>query len=326
MEAIKIKEVSKSFGDLEALKKASLSIGKGQIFGLLGPNGAGKSTLINIISGLLRQDSGVVEIFGKTGDKKIIGVTPQENSFYEELSVWENLVFFGHMYGVPGKKLNKRVEGLIRSLELWDKKDTPAGYLSGGMKKRLSVGCSLVHEPKILILDEPTVGLDPDARQVLWRIVQDTHKKGVTIIITTHYMDEADFLCDRIAIMHRGNVIAIGKPSELKNLVGEDVIEIKTSPGESNEELLSFAKIIPAVSSVGENVGKPRIRTKKADEVLPKLIKYANKINEKVVRVNVRKTTLEDVFMTLTQEKDEKPSLKESDEKLGRTKVEEGSG
>lgn len=234
---IEVRSLSKSYGDFMALFDVSLDIEKGTIFGLLGPNGAGKSTLIRVLSCQSRPTSGHALIAGldvvsqKKDVLSIIGVVPQENSFYEDLTVNENLTYFGSLYRVPGHEIKERSRNILSMLKLGEKTNSRGGTLSGGMKTRLNIACALVHKPRVLILDEPSVGLDPVSRQALWDTIRELNREGTTILITTHYMQEADALCDRILIMNRGKIVVEGKPGELKEAAGEKVLQITSSPG-----------------------------------------------------------------------------------------------
>jgi len=234
---IKILKLSKNYGDFKALFDVSLEIEKATIFGLLGPNGAGKSTLIKVLSCQSRPSGGHAYIDGLdvVVDKKkvlsIIGVVPQENSFYDDLTVNENLTYFGSLYRVPGPEIKERSSNILSMLKLAEKTNSRAGTLSGGMKTRLNIACALVHKPRVLILDEPSVGLDPVSRQALWDTIREVNSEGTTILITTHYMQEADALCDRILIMNRGKIVVEGNPEELKEAAGEKVLRITSNPG-----------------------------------------------------------------------------------------------
>lgn len=235
---IELRSITKSYGNFKVLDNVTLAIEKGIIFGLLGPNGAGKSTLIKILSCQSRPSSGHAFISGLDviSDKKdilsIIGVVPQENSFYDELTVSENLMFFGSLYRIPVINIKKRSHKILTLLKLDEKSNVRANNLSGGMKTRLNIACALVHKPEVLILDEPSVGLDPVSRKALWETIRVVNREGTTILLTTHYMEEADLLCDRILIMNRGKIVIEGKQDDLKKKVGEKVILITSSPGD----------------------------------------------------------------------------------------------
>jgi ABC-2 type transport system ATP-binding protein len=270
---------------------------KGVIFGLLGPNGAGKSTLINILTCALRPTGGSAFISGLDviGDRKdvlsIIGVVPQEKSFYEDLSVMENLIYFGSLYGMP------RIE-IKRHLRLADKKDKRASDLSGGMKTRLNIACALIHKPEVLILDEPSVGLDPVSAMALWKTIRKVNGDGVTVLITTHDMIEADELCHRIVIVNRGKIVEEGTPDELKEKVGIEKILIKSTPGEYH----ALAEKIEKVASVEETEDSLTISSSDFQSILPKVLEIFREGNETVVDITASKPNLKDVFIHATGE------------------------
>ncbi len=222
---IQIKNLSKSFGPTTAVDNVSLTIGKGELFGLLGPNGAGKSTLINVLTGLLSADSGTVSFSGFDGAKngrdikRVLGLVPQELSFYLNYSAMENVRFFASLYGLSGKALSEAAQAALEFAGLSDAGKKPAKTFSGGMKRRLNIACGIAHGPQIIVLDEPTVGIDPQSRNHILRSVENLRKQGRTIIYTTHYMEEAEELCTEIAIMDKGKIIARGTQEELKLMI-----------------------------------------------------------------------------------------------------------
>ena len=303
---IEIQSVSKTFGDFRALNDISLNIEKGTIFGLLGPNGAGKSTLINILSCQTRPSSGSVYISGLdvVSDKKdvlsIIGVVPQENSFYDELTVAENLRYFGSLYGVAGIDIKKRSHRMLEMLQLTEKKGSRASTLSGGMKTRLNIACALIHKPEVLILDEPSVGLDPVSRKALWDTIREVNNEGTTILITTHYMDEADLLSDRILIMHRGNIVVEGTPGELKQTVGERVIQITSTPG-NYPALTERLDQLEGVASCTVNENGLMI-TLLDEKALEYVIETFEGRGEHITNIESNRPSLENVFIHFAQE------------------------
>ena len=303
---IEIQSVSKTFGDFKALNDISLDIEKGTIFGLLGPNGAGKSTLINILSCQNRPSSGSVYISGLdvVSDKKdvlsIIGVVPQENSFYDELTVAENLRYFGSLYGVTVIDIKKRTHRILEMLQLTEKKSSRASTLSGGMKTRLNIACALIHKPEVLILDEPSVGLDPVSRKALWDTIREVNSEGTTILITTHYMDEADLLSDRILIMHRGNIVVEGTPEELKNTVGERVILITSTPG-NYHDLTEQLGALESVASCLDSEKGLKI-TLNSKQPLEQIIDIFESGNEHIINIESNRPSLENVFIHFAQE------------------------
>jgi len=303
---IEIKKISRTFGEFKALNDVSLDIEKGTIFGLLGPNGAGKSTLIKVLSCQMRPTTGSAFISGLdvVSDKKyvlsIIGVVPQENSFYDELTVTENLRYFGSLYGVAVIDIKKRSHRVLEMLHLTDKSSSRASTLSGGMKTRLNIACALIHKPEVLILDEPSVGLDPVSRRALWDTIREVNREGTTILITTHYMEEADLLCSRILIMHKGNIIVEGEPEELKGLIGERVIQITSTPG-SYKSIIGRPDFPDSVSSRGINEKGLKI-TLKDEQALQQVINIFESSGETIINVESNRPSLEDVFIHFAEE------------------------
>ena len=303
---IEIKKISRTFGEFKALNDVSLDIEKGTIFGLLGPNGAGKSTLIKVLSCQMRPTTGSAFISGLdvVTDKKdvlsIIGVVPQENSFYDELTVTENLRYFGSLYGVAVIDIKKRSHHVLNMLQLTEKGSSRASTLSGGMKTRLNIACALIHKPEVLILDEPSVGLDPVSRKALWDTIREVNREGTTILITTHYMEEADLLCSRILIMHRGNIIVEGEPEELKGLIGERVIQITSTPG-SYKSIIGRPDFPDSVSSRGINEKGLKI-TLNDEQSLQQIINIFESSGETIINVESNRPSLEDVFIHFAKE------------------------
>ena len=303
---IEIKNISRTFGEFKALNDVSLDIEKGTIFGLLGPNGAGKSTLINVLSCQMRPTSGSAFISGLdvVTDKKdvlsIIGVVPQENSFYDELTVTENLRYFGSLYGIAVIDIKKRSHRILEMLMLTEKGSSRASTLSGGMKTRLNIACALIHKPEVLILDEPSVGLDPVSRKALWDTIREVNRQGTTILITTHYMEEADLLCDRILIMHRGNIVVDGTPEDLKNTVGERVIRITSTPGNYNA-LADWVSALEGVASCTVNENGLKI-TLTHEQALEHVIETLDVGGEHITNIESNRPSLENVFIHFARE------------------------
>ncbi len=298
---IRIASISKRYDNFQALFDVSLDIEKGTIFGLLGPNGAGKSTLIRVLSCQSRPSGGHAYIDGLdvVADKKkvlsIIGVVPQENSFYDDLTVNENLIYFGSLYGVPGIEIKERSHNILEMLKLAEKENNRAGTLSGGMKTRLNIACALVHKPRVLILDEPSVGLDPVSRQALWDTIREVNREGTTILITTHYMQEADALCDMILIMNRGKIVVQGKPGELKGAAGEMVLRITSSPGNYGK-IKSGLGDMKAIRSISINEAGLNI-TLNEDLPVHDIFDFFESQGEKINTVESSSPSLEDVFI-----------------------------
>ncbi len=303
---IEIKKISRTFGEFKALNDVSLDIEKGTIFGLLGPNGAGKSTLINVLSCQMRPTTGSAFISGLdvVSDKKdvlsIIGVVPQENSFYDELTVAENLGYFGSLYGVATIDIKKRSHRILEMLQLTEKGSSRASTLSGGMKTRLNIACALIHKPEVLILDEPSVGLDPVSRKALWDTIREVNREGTTILITTHYMEEADLLSDRILIMHKGNIVVEGTPDELKNTVGERVVQITSTPG-NYPALTDRLDTLEGVAACTVYEKGLKI-TLTNEQVLQQVINIFESSGETIINVESNRPSLEDVFIHFAEE------------------------
>jgi ABC-2 type transport system ATP-binding protein len=287
--AVDVKGVRQEFAKFTALDGVDLQVLEGETFGLLGPNGAGKSTLISIIAFLAKPSAGEARVFGRR-DRSLIGLAPQENSFYGELTVWENLEFFGRLYSVRGRELGARAAETLALLNLEDKRNARAETLSGGMKRRLNVACALMHEPKLLILDEPSVGLDPTSRRVLWGVIQRLRGKGMAILVTTHYMDEADYLCDRIAVLQKGRIVAEGTPAQLKKRVLAEIrLTLTGAPTKRDVELCEKC-------SVDGNT--LILKTLDPEDELPRL---TQRFGKRLKSVEVKKPSLEDFFLQLTE-------------------------
>ncbi len=303
--AIEAQNLTKKYGDFLAVNDLNLKIKKGEVFGFLGPNGAGKTTSISIMVGLLRPSSGNVLINGKEvedTDKQTIGICPQELVLWENLTCYESLKLMGDMYEVPKDVLNQRIEKLLKDLFLTDKADTVVSNLSGGMKRRLNLALAVIHEPEIVLLDEPSEGLDPQSRRVLWNYIQSLRDiEGKTVILTTHLMDEADRLSDRVAIIDHGQLLKLDTPKNLKKEVGEgDIIEITLSDQQNNEEVINYLKGFGDVISVIELEGKINLRALNAVSKLPKIIGTLEESSISIDDLAIRQNTLEDVFIELT--------------------------
>jgi ABC-2 type transport system ATP-binding protein len=233
---IEVRDLQKTYGDLVAVNRVSFAVGAGTVFGLLGPNGAGKSTTISCLSGLLRPTAGSITIggFDMAGDavraKASLGIVPQELAIYEDLSAQDNLAYWGAAYGLKGSRLKQRVAHVLNRIGLTDRANDLPKHYSGGMKRRLNFGCGLVHEPRTLLLDEPTVGVDPQSRERLFDLVREEKAKGTCVLYTTHYMEEAERLCDELAIIDHGKIIAAGTLNELRaEFGGNDIIRLSGS-------------------------------------------------------------------------------------------------
>lgn len=294
---IKVEGLSKRYGDIQAIRGITFEVFRGEIFGMVGPNGAGKTTTIEIMEGLREQNEGCVEIFGldplKNKDelKEIIGVQLQKTAIFNRLKVKEAISFFGNLYR---KKLG--TDYLLKLFQLEERANSYIKNLSGGEHQRLSVALAFVNDPEILFLDEPTTGMDPHARREMWEIIKDCRKKGKTVILTTHYMEEAERLCDRVAIIDRGKIIAMDKPKELIRRLGVPKrIELKMR----NHYTAQQIEKIPEILEVKKEGDELIIYTKEPAKVLSKLFNHNIDIEE----LRVTDATLEDVFIKLTGRK-----------------------
>jgi ABC-2 type transport system ATP-binding protein len=297
--------ITKDFDGFKAVDGLSLQVKKGEVFGFLGPNGAGKTTFINTMVGLLKPTSGKILINGadvQEIDKELIGICPQELVLWDHLTCKESLKLMGDMYEVPKKLLKSRVDKLLKDLLLTDKADTVVTKLSGGMKRRLNLALALVHEPEIVVLDEPSEGLDPQSRRVLWNYIKSLRDdEGKTVILTTHLMDEADKLSDRVAIIDHGQLIRLDTTENLKKEIGEgDVVEMKLSKPQMNMKVIESLKSIQQIISVLEVDGVINLRAMDAVGKLPQIMDKVESTGVQISDLSVRQNTLEDVFIELT--------------------------
>ncbi|MGL4452843.1 MAG: ABC transporter ATP-binding protein [Sarcina sp.] len=304
MFAIEINELNKKFGDFVAVNNLSLKIKKGEIYGLLGPNGAGKSTTIGIICGLLKPTSGKVNILdvdvtkSMRGQNKKIGFVPQDISVYSDLTAYENLKFFGQLYGLRGRKLEERIEFALEFTGLSDVRKKLSKEFSGGMKRRLNIGCAILHEPEIVIMDEPTVGIDPQSRNSILEAVKKLNEEGVTIIYTTHYMEEVESICSEIAIIDHGNVIVSGSKEELKSIVSEhNILEISLNKEDINLDSLSD---IRGIAKFDYKENKVTIFSDKDVNNLNNIIDFFSTKDVKIENIGFKDINLETVFLSLT--------------------------
>jgi ABC-2 type transport system ATP-binding protein len=308
MNIVKIEGLTKKFGDVIAVDNISLDIEEGEIYGLLGPNGAGKSTIINILCGLINMDKGTIEILGKdiqhnsTYTKQNIGVVPQDIAIYEDLRAYENVKFFASLYGLKGDKLKKEVEEALNFVGLLDKKNEYPKNFSGGMKRRLNIACAIAHRPKLIIMDEPTVGIDPQSRNHILQSVKKLNSLGCTIIYTTHYMEEVEAICNNIAIIDHGKVIAHGTKDELNDLV-TDVNYVTITANDITQVNLDELKEIPGVVKIDIDNDKIKMQSKRDVANLDKIILFFTSNNISIKNIENKNPDLESVFLTLTGRK-----------------------
>ena len=302
--AIEIRNLHKSYDDTAALCGIDLTIKPGEFYGLLGPNGAGKTTTIGIITGLVKLESGSVSVFGKDiitdyrFTRSRIGVSPQEFTSDWFFSIEKLLIFQAGYYGIPKKVALPRVEEVMKKLGLYEKREEKIRFLSGGMKRRFMIAKSLVNDPDILILDEPTAGVDVELRRMLWEYLNELHGKGKTILLTTHYIEEAEKLCERVSIINDGRIVTEGGPDELIRSLGKGSIEVRLTGWQERDgrrlDGLSFAY------EPGEGDGKLIFSVDDPEKELPHVVELVSRNGCHIHEVKITKSSLEDVFVSLT--------------------------
>jgi len=303
--AIQMQKLNKRYGDFTAVQSLDLTIRQGEIFSLLGPNGAGKSTTISMLSCLLPPTSGDAQVMGHSIThaprqvKQAIGVVPQEIAIYEDLSARGNLFFWGRMAGLKGDLLKQRVNRVLEMIGLTQRENDRSGKSSGGMKRRLNIGIALMHEPPSVIMDEPTVGIDPQSRRKILDGVKELNARGVTVLYTTHYMEEAEELSHRIAIMDGGRIIAQGTRSELIQRVGEQQ-RITLNLAGSPAVLLEACRALPGVQSAEARENNLHLMVRESSRVLPAVFELADRVGRRILSLDIQEPNLEAVFLHLT--------------------------
>jgi ABC-2 type transport system ATP-binding protein len=300
--AVEARDLVKRFGKFVAVNQLTLSIRRGELLSLLGPNGAGKSTTLRILTTLLTADEGSVVILGFRSPaenrliKPLLGLVPQEIALYTQLSPRANLRFFGRLYGLSSRELEQRIDGLLTAVGLLERGDDPVEALSGGMQRRVNIAAALVHEPEIIFLDEPTVGLDPVTRAAIWKIIEDLKARGKTLVLTTHYMEEAEALSDRVAIVDHGRLLVVGTTAELIQATGMQTMLRLTVAGDGAacEEAL---RGLPEVKQVGVSDGQVRVYTESGARLLPTLLQTLLNRGIEVRAVEVTVPNLGAVFL-----------------------------
>lgn len=307
---IEVLNLQKTFDEIKAVQDVSFDVEEAEIFSLLGPNGAGKTTTISMLSCLLRPDDGDALVMGHSirkdpvGVKSVLGVVPQEIALYEDLTARENLNFWGKMYGLRGKTLKSRVDEMLEIIGLSERAKDRVGKFSGGMKRRVNIAVALLHKPKVIYMDEPTVGIDPQSRRNILDNVVELKKQGMTVLYTTHYMEEAQELSDHIAIMDHGKIIANGTHDELVQIVGElDRITLTVSTLTSDDDCAKVLKSwqeIPGVQSTQDDEGTFTLLVNDSNLVLPHLFEKANSLGVHITEIDLQEPNLEAVFLHLT--------------------------
>ena len=303
--AIQVQDMHKAFGEIQAVQGISFDVAQGEIFSLLGPNGAGKTTTISMLSTLLRPDQGDALVMGRSvcsdpmGVKSVLGFVPQELALYEDLSARENLMFWGRMYGLRRGKLRSRVDEVLEIIGLTDRAKDRVGKYSGGMKRRVNIGIALLHKPKVIYMDEPTVGIDPQSRRNILDSVLALKDQGMTVLYTSHYMEEAEQLSDHIAIMDHGKLIALGTHAELVKIVGQmSRILLTISP--VSEMIFEKWKAVSGVEKITSEDDIHTLLVDDSHQVLPRLFEAASALGTRITSVDIQEPNLETVFLHLT--------------------------
>lgn len=303
---LELTNLTKKYNDTTVVNNISLNVKRGEIFGLLGPNGAGKSTTVSMISTVLRPTSGSITIDNKSlrekpiEIKKIMGIVPQDLALYQALSAKENLEFFGSLYGLSGKKLKNRTNEVLEIIELQDKKNQDVAEFSGGMKRRVNIGVALMNDPKLLILDEPTVGIDPQSRNHILETVKKLNQdRGMTVIYTSHYMEEVEYLCKNVAIIDHGSLIALGTKEELKqSLAACDTLTVNFS--EASEGALKQLNRIPGISKVNIEGNQISMLVSTNDKNVIEIVDEIKKLGIKLTSFKYEEVNLESIFLQIT--------------------------
>ncbi len=305
MIAIEVQDLHKAFGEIKAVQGVSFDVAPGEIFSLLGPNGAGKTTTISMLATLLRPDQGDAKVMGHSirqdpmGVRSVLGVVPQEIALYEDLTARENLNFWGKMYGLRGKVLQARVAEVLETIGLTDRAKEQVKKYSGGMKRRVNIGVALLHKPQVIYMDEPTVGIDPQSRRNILDSVIALKDQGMTVLYTTHYMEEAQELSDHIGIMDNGKLIAYGTHLELVKIVGEmDRLSLTVSAESAG--LLEAWKVVAGVKQITSEDGTLNVLVDDSNLVLPRLFEAAAAQGVRITSIDIEAPNLEAVFLHLT--------------------------
>jgi ABC-2 type transport system ATP-binding protein len=303
--AIQVQDLHKNFGEVYAVKGVAFDVPSGEIFSLLGPNGAGKSTIISMLSCLLRPTQGDALVMGHAitrapqAVKASIGVVPQDIALYPDLSARENLNFWGKMYGLRGEPLASRVDEVLEIIGLTGRQHGKVGTFSGGMKRRVNIGAALLHRPEVIIMDEPTVGIDPQSRRHILDNVKELNRQGMTVLYTTHYMEEAQELSDHIAIMDQGQIIAHGTHDELVKIVGE-LDRLALTINTESEQIMTRWQATEGVQKISAQNGNLTLLVEDSNMVLPRLFESATQDGVRITSLDIQEPNLEAVFLHLT--------------------------
>jgi ABC-2 type transport system ATP-binding protein len=303
MDAIKVDNLTKRYGSFTAVDSINFEVEEGEIFGFLGPNGSGKSTTIRMLTGIIKPDGGTAVVMGHDikkdpiRAKQVMGVVPEMSNAYVELSAWNNLMLMGELYGVPKRESAERAKKLLEQFGLYDRRDSPARGFSKGMKQRLILCMALINQPSVLVLDEPTSGLDVESSRLIKDVIRELNRAGTTVFLTTHNMEDASQLCERIAIINQGVIATIDRPEALKRASsGLQSIELSFNRMVSAEDLSKFS-CIKQVKKLGD---KFRLYADDVDLTMGCIMDYARSQNLKIVALNTLAPSLEDIFVSLT--------------------------
>ncbi len=304
--AIETDNLTKYYGEILAVDHISFEVRKGEIFGFLGPNGAGKTTTIRMLTGLTPPTEGTAKIFGydvvkeTLEAKKRIGIVPETSNVYDDLSAWDNLIFSGELYGVSREQREKRAKDLLEMFGLYERRKNKVKGFSKGMKRKLTIAMGLVNDPELLFLDEPTSGLDVSSARTIKHMIKRLNDQGMTIFLTTHNIEEANLICDRVAIINKGRIAAIDTPEKLKRTI-ESVQSVVVAFNSSTPKLIEGLRGLPTVNEVLKQGDKFRLYTSDPSTVIEELWKFTNKNGLRIISLNTLGPSLEDVFLVLTE-------------------------
>jgi ABC-2 type transport system ATP-binding protein len=302
---LEVKNLTKKYKNQTAVNDVSFSVQEGEVFGLLGPNGAGKSTTISILTGITKPDNAAIILDGKElrsnldWVKKRIGYVPQDLALYPTLSAYDNLSFFGQIYGFRGSELKSRIQEVLKIVQLSDRANEIVDHYSGGMKRRVNLAIGLLNRPRILFLDEPTVGVDPQSRNAIFESLEALNREGLTIMYTTHYMEEAERLCNRVAIMDNGKIIALDTPASLIDRLGDGLIQLEFSD-ENVDKVVDKIRELSSVRQVTQRGKQLGISSKSFEQTIIDALQIASSLNTRVSALNIMEANLETVFLNLT--------------------------
>lgn len=302
--AIEVEGLTRDFGALRAVDHLSFTVGVGEVFGFLGPNGAGKTTTLRMLTTLLAPTAGTARIFGHDVNRdgynarRQFGVVPEESNIYTELTAWQNLMFGAELYSIHGREREQRGKELLQMFELWDRRNSRAETFSKGMRRRLTIAVSLMHQPRLLFLDEPTSGLDVQSVLAIRELIHKLNEMGATIFLTTHQIEEANLLCDRVSIINRGQLVALDTPERLKRTIEQvQAVEVSLSSGADDDVTALLA--LPTVIRGGKMGDKVRLYTSEVDRTVRLVMDYAESVGKPILSLNTLGPSLEEVFLHL---------------------------